>query len=349
MSEKLIDILTMKRRRVKAEILKETVLYLSTLIDFDYKLKNKILNSKFLHVFYKKYAKELKDYLLTIDATKIPKAKGVYRQHQLRTLNFAKKMLPEIEKIGISPLLIGGALLGAIRHGGFIPWDDDLDFDVIGNDYDKLCEYAKKNYIYLNIDDCTSYYEYLDILDKTIQENPNKIIWAKKKTVLTAFTGTCMEDIILLDFFPRRFLAKDMNVEKYAKYRDDADEILKKFVTFKEYFDFFDSQIKNKNVYADDGEVTVKCWGSYGFVRFKKIVPIKKEDIYPIKRINFEDFSFYTISKPEEYFKTFFGDYMNIPLNLRLADHMKLFIKYLNTKGRKYYISIDEIKDVKND
>ena len=62
------------------------------------------------------------------------------------TIDEQKKILIKIlayvdnicRKNNIKYSLIGGSLIGAIRHNGFIPWDDDIDIILMPKEYKKL-------------------------------------------------------------------------------------------------------------------------------------------------------------------------------------------------------------------
>jgi lipopolysaccharide cholinephosphotransferase len=61
-------------------------------------------------------------------------------------LDLLNELLQVCQKYDIKIFAAGGTLLGAIRHKGFIPWDDDIDMLMFRDDYEKLCKVAKKEF-----------------------------------------------------------------------------------------------------------------------------------------------------------------------------------------------------------
>lgn len=112
----------------------------------------------------------------------------------LEMLSFFDKYASEHN---IKYFLSGGTLLGAVRHQGFIPWDDDIDLMLPRDDYERLIEDFEETeeYKILSCDKMADYeYDYARIIDKS-----TKLEWKDYKT---SQMGVFV-DLFPIDGFPR--------------------------------------------------------------------------------------------------------------------------------------------------
>ena len=80
------------------------------------------------------------------------------RELQLFALDILKDVANFCNQNNLRYSLYGGTLLGAVRHHGFIPWDDDIDIIMPREDYDKFCRsYKSTKYLLVNRDNDKSY------------------------------------------------------------------------------------------------------------------------------------------------------------------------------------------------
>ena len=83
------------------------------------------------------------------------------RKMQMRMLDMLKYIDNVCRKNNIKYWLSSGTCLGAVRHGGFIPWDDDADIEMEKKDFKKLKKILKSNSSQYQLQDHTTDNEYL--------------------------------------------------------------------------------------------------------------------------------------------------------------------------------------------
>lgn len=117
------------------------------------------------------------------------------REIQFTILEIAKEIKRICDKNGITYVLDGGTLLGALRHKGFIPWDDDLDIAMTRENYEKFLICCKS--------DLSS--DYFVQNNRTEVEYPFDFTKIKKKNTLyteKCMTGLNVMDGVYVDIFP---------------------------------------------------------------------------------------------------------------------------------------------------
>lgn len=234
---------------------------------------------------------------------------SMLRKHQMRML----EMLIEVDKIcqkhNIKYWIEGGTLLGAVRHGGFIPWDDDLDIAVMHDEYKKMLDVLEKELpenmkVQTHKTDpffCSFFAKVRDMNSEIIEFGYREykyngiyidIFPMRKSNKTLAIISSFFNNRYLVPLLMRESPQKRFNLKKRRRIYN-----LCKFInSILNIINFF---IPNKRVNYD--------WGTY-FANNSN-----DSEIFPLTRIQFEGMYF---NAPFNYNKVLYncyGDYQKLP------------------------------------
>lgn len=243
------------------------------------------------------------------------------RRMQLEIVSIMEKVDALFQREGITYTLLGGSVLGAVRHGGFIPWDDDMDIGVFRKDFARVEQLLSRLHPY----------QYERAEEHIVPDAPIGHLHLVNDTYTISNSPTI--DVFALDTIPSdrrkwKRLRMTANLHHLAvlgrapEHRGWMNKVIFS-IFFKIVSKKILSFIKRKTLKSItdcsgyDGKWTGNIFGAYTEREY-----FPTEMYAELERRNFETLSLPVPKQYDEYLTQLYGDYMMLPpLEQRVPKH----------------------------
>lgn len=254
-------------------------------------------------------------------------------------LMILKDIIDVCEKNNITYFIYGGSALGAVRHGGFIPWDDDVDLIMFREDYEKFFEIAQ-----------TQLNNRYELLAPNLQED-YYLPFLKVSLKGTKFQETVTEqvsynqgifvDIFILDNVPESDFKRKLHSLKCrllnvlvlnSEVKFKNKNVFKRYFQYALYYFLKTFSLRNflkkrlyKNVtkYKDnESELVIDHGALCGIVFYDR------EDFGQGKTVKFGDLNVKVPVNVDRILTQIYGDYMQLPPEDKRYNHAPVVLDF---------------------
>ena len=277
----------------------------------------------------------------------MPPAEGNARKSQLVMAALLKRIHDTCEQNNLFYWMDFGTLLGAIRHGGFIPWDDDIDIGMMRADAERLCEIMRQDpevfvkYLYANTN--------ANGITKICQ-----IRWAD--TPKGPYLGSI--DIFIYDYCEKRssqlwtyFMKHKLELIEESRKHPIVKGPLKNWLIEgvqerleKVYRNFETPLIDKLTITREEAPNIILGFNNFYYINYCDEHFFSKEMIFPLKKIKYEENFFYVPNHYMRYISPMYEDIFSLPMDIASHKHINitdkkvaalnyLYNKYVNDKS----------------
>lgn len=225
--------------------------------------------------------------------SQVPPATGKLRLLQDGNTVLLALFARKCRENGLRYWLDYGTLLGAVRHRGFIPWDDDLDASMMRPEYDRLLE-----------------------LLPSLFPREEGFTWKRHAFLQIGYEGTPLN----IDIYPYHFYSESLlSPEQHDRLDRRLSEFKKGVVLVKDRMNLTDEEVQRKiRREVLDGKEAAEEKDLPGIflspaITFTKNTHLPYETFFPLGTMDFEGLKFSVPNHARQYLQFFYGDYLSYP------------------------------------